>query len=296
MKLSQSLVFRVGIFLSLIPQLVCGWGTKKDIFLGRENKNILLIINYNHAHYESIPLLKEIYSPYFKNIVFYGPKKHKNVNFCAHNRGYLSYICIADAMKRYPHCDGYLFLMDDCILNAPLLKNLDTSKIWYLLYGFLNPEQLPQSLSLDKGPNATEWCWWHTQWGCKPITAAFNKIPDHYKKVLAQNWGESNVVAAYSDIVYIPSQYKEQYSELATLFCNQAAFLESALPTIISCLDSKNNWIWLQGHGTYGKQPYKRYKFNVYFNHPLKLSEKKNRAFVRKLFKKMKKQIGKSRI
>ena len=250
--------------------------------------NVLLIINYNHAHYESIPLLKEIYKPYFKNIVFYGPERHPDVNFCAHNKGYLSYICIADAMKNYPQSEGYLFLMDDCILNAWLLKNLDTSKIWFPAYiGFLNSD-FPKPLNVTKGLQATNWYWWNTEWGCKSITEAFNKIPDNYKEVLAQNWGESNVVAAYSDIVYIPLCYKNDYIELATIFCNQGAFLEAALPTIVSCLNPKNNWIWLKGHGTDRKKQNQDYRVDVYINHPLKLSEKKNRAFVKKLFKKMK--------
>ena len=72
--------------------------------------NVLLIINYNHAHYDSMALLEEMYKPYFANIVFYGPEEYPGVHQLSHYRGYFSYLCISDAMNRYPDFDGYFFL------------------------------------------------------------------------------------------------------------------------------------------------------------------------------------------
>lgn len=245
--------------------------------------NILLIVNYNFAHYESIPLIKKIYQPYINTIVFYGPEEHPDVHLIRHINGYLSYLCIADAMERYPDFDGYLFLMDDCILNAWNLKNPDLSKIWYpeIMH---NPRGHP--INVTKGKDATEWAWWHTQWGSEAIISAFNEIPENYKKVLAKNWGASNVVAAYSDLVYIPRSYKNQFIELATIFGRNGAFLESALPTIISCLSDKKNWVWLHGWGTDRRKEREDFREEVYFNHPVKLSDKKNCSFIKRLFKK----------
>lgn len=102
-------------------------------------KDILLIINYNNPHYESIPLLRKIYEKDFDTIVFYGPAKHSGVHLCNHHHGYLSYLAIADAMMRYPNHEGYLFLMDDdCILSTWLIRNFDTTRIWFAKIGFLN--------------------------------------------------------------------------------------------------------------------------------------------------------------
>ena len=127
--------------------------------------NILLIINYNHAHYESMPLLQEIYEPYFANIVFYGPTKHPDVHFLAHNKGYYSYLCISDAMQRYPNFDGYFFLHDDCIFGPWLLENADQLKIWLCEMTYIVGTR-GDVINLKLGGNAfPKWGWWHTPMG-----------------------------------------------------------------------------------------------------------------------------------
>ena len=123
-------------------------------------------------------LLQEIYEPYFENIVFYGPKKHSGVHHFEHNKGYFSYLCIADAIKRYPNFDGYLFLHDDCILNAWKLKNIDTSRIWFceMPYIFGNKGDV---IDLTRGENAfPEWSWWKTEWGWKAVEKTYKKNGD----------------------------------------------------------------------------------------------------------------------
>lgn len=157
--------------------------------IARENSpNILLIVNYNHPHYESIPLLKKIYGPYFKHIVFYGPYERPDVYFYPHQYGYFSYMCISDAMQKYPGFDGYLFLHDDCILNAWKIQDLDSSKIWFPLYGLLTTEE-GQGIDLQLEAHAVPgWYWWQTSMGCPAMTAAFNELPQNYKNILEENW------------------------------------------------------------------------------------------------------------
>lgn len=246
-------------------------------------ENILLIINYNHAHYESIPLLKSIYSPYFKNIVFYGPEGHEHVHECRHQEGYYSYITIADAMMRYPTMDGYLFLMDDCILNAWLLKECDTSTIWFSdISSFRDTRGTP--ISLKEGVQAyPTWVHWDKPWGYSAIQRAFDEMNAHDKSILEQNWGSDTIVAAYSDLLYIPASYKDRFIDLAVLFGKNNVFLEIALPTITACLASKKSWLWLPGYGT-NRQNCNDFKKDLFFNHPIKLSDPKNRTFIANLF------------
>jgi len=249
--------------------------------------NTLLIINYNHPHYQSIPLLQKIYEPYFKNIVFYGPTQDPRVNLCQHHMGYLSYLTISDAMQRYPDYDSYLFLMDDCILSTWLLDNLDDSKIWYASIGFLNNCSMGAPADLTKGSQAIFWDWWNTPWGCGPMTNAYNELPEKYKKTLAENYGPHTVVAAFSDVVHIPSTYKNEFIELAQIFGKHRAFLETALPTMVSCFSLRSDWIPLHGNSTYGPgyvNAYSDFKPDAHFNHPIKLSFKDNRAFVEQTF------------
>ncbi|OQA36394.1 MAG: hypothetical protein BWY54_00077 [Candidatus Dependentiae bacterium ADurb.Bin331] len=257
-------------------------------------KNILLIINYNHAHYESIDLLKKIYTPYFGKVVFYGPKEHPEIHVCNHHKGYFSYTAIADAMERYPHFEGYLFLMDDCILNPWLLTGIDTKKIWFGDIPFIiqndgkqiNNRGTPIKIKLGKKA-ITHWAWWQSEWGYEPMKSAFKKLPREQKKILEKNWGKNTVPASFSDLAYIPAMYKDTFIKLALIFAKRKAFLETALPTILSCLTSKNNWFWLQGTGTFypgTAQSQEYFSEHLHFNHPIKLSYEENRTFIENYF------------
>lgn len=246
--------------------------------------NILLIINYNHAFYQSIPLLKQLYSPYFRNIVFYGPEEHPDVTCCKHHEGFLSYITIADAMEKNPEMDGYFFLMDDCILNAWLLAPCDTQKIWYSdIHSFTSTRGTP--LELEYGLNAySSWSIWLTKWGYPAAMPVFNALAEPYKMQLARNWGPKRMVAAYSDLIYIPGKFRTQFIELATLCWKHELFLEIAVPTIAACLDAKTNWVWLKGQGTERSNPCKTFNPKNYFHHPIKLSSPDNQRFIEQLF------------
>jgi hypothetical protein len=275
-------------FLAVCLLLLGGcFQTKNNLI----KKNILLIINYNNAYYDSIPLLKKIYGKDFKNIVFYGPEAHPEVNQFRHHYGYFSYLAIADAMIKNPNHDGYLFLMDDCILSTWLLHDFDASKIWLGKLAWVNNCTMGAPLDLTKGLEASKWDWWNTPWGYESMTKALAEIPDRYKKTLEENFGPHNVVAGFSDVAYIPSKYKDQFIELALIFGKHRAFLELALPTIISCLTPKNEWLPLGGKSTYADyqfvRSYEHFNKDCCVNHPIKLSYKTNYAFVEKLFAQM---------
>ncbi|HSW74034.1 MAG TPA: hypothetical protein VLG71_02670 [Candidatus Limnocylindria bacterium] len=245
--------------------------------------NILLVINYNWAHYQSIPLLKKIYQNYFANIVFYGPRQSRDVTGCSHDDGYISYVCVADAMKRYPQYQGYLFLMDDCILAARKVMDLDQSKIWMPEIPFLSATR-GNFFNVTHQAKASSWGWWHSKWGWQAMEKAYNELPELYKKNLNKNIGKSQVMASYSDVLYIPGCYREQFIELAEIFGKHRVFLEMAFPTMLSCLCKPDEWIWLKGHGTHRKHQTESFKYSVYFNHPLKLSDPRVRAFIEKVF------------
>ncbi|MGE0206507.1 MAG: hypothetical protein AB7R69_01535 [Candidatus Babeliales bacterium] len=246
--------------------------------------NVLLIINYNFPYYQSIPFIKTIYKDYFPNIVFYGEKEHPNVHTLYQHYGALSYQVIADAMQRYPDYEGYLFCHDDCIMQPWQMLNADTKKIWFAKLMWLhretgNPGNI--ELGLQAFP---DWFWWKSEFGSTAMQKAYEQTPEQYKKMLAHNWGASNVVVAYSDIVYIPKQYRNDFMTLSGIYYKNKAFLETALPTIVSCLAPKESWHYMQGHAPDIKNTENQYRKDVIFNHPVKLSSFKNRAFIEEQF------------
>jgi hypothetical protein len=274
---------------------------------------VLLVINYNHAHMnQTRSFIQQLYGNCFKNIVVYGPEKtfcsvnkvhEPEVNYVDHFMGYRSYISLAMAMEKYPGYDGYLFLMDDCILNTFLFEemdDLDLTKIWIPLCPFVHCNKQGTAINFKKGKDAAPgWEWWNSKWGYIPTMKAWAEIPDKYKKMVAQNYGKDCVVASFSDFIYIPAQYKNQWCELAKIFEKHDVFLEIAFPTIASCLSPKSEWVWINGTAlTDNKWP--RFIMEnedgpCYLNHPVKLSSPENRAFITGVFncaKNLKKQLA----
>jgi hypothetical protein len=190
---------------------------------------------------------------------------------------------IQDAMQRYPTYESYFFLMDDCIFNAWLGQDLDISKVWYPKIGFLANSDTGISANLTLGINAVNWEWWQRVWGYQAMKKSFDNLPEHCKKMLADNWGENCVAIAFSDFVNVPARYREQFIEAALIFGRHQAFLETALPTIMSTICHKEEWLWLPLNSTYvnGMHDFKQ---DMMFNHPIKLSWAPNQRFITRIF------------
>ena len=216
----------------------------------RIGDDILLIINYNFEHYDSVPFLVELYKPYFPHIVFYGPRGTDQVNFCDHFKGCYSYKGIIDALQRYPGYAGYLWVHDDAVINPWMLDRFDKTKIWAPQLGFT--DQPFNGIASLKDPHSTSWCWWPMGSGYEMLLRTYERWDIKYKKILAQNLGPDNAAYGYSDILYLPVKYAQDFITLASN-CQQGSqwdqnlFLEIALPTIIFCLAPKDDIERLNG-------------------------------------------------
>ncbi len=244
--------------------------------------DILLIINYNHAHFESVSFLKKLYEPWFPNIVFYGPGIYPEVNEFYHDRGYFAYAGISHAMEKYPGYRGYLQLHDDCILNCWNINKFDKSKLWvcYEPEYFNSVRQGCGKINLEIN-GMTWWPWWHGHMGYSAINNAYHQLPIKFRSILEANCSSNAILVSYSDMVYIPREYKDNLTELTNIFHRSHVFLEIAIPTICGCLDSMNNWEYLKpklGQTEHDYEP------TVDAYHPLKLSNKNNREFIEKIF------------
>ncbi|MGE0206441.1 MAG: hypothetical protein AB7R69_01180 [Candidatus Babeliales bacterium] len=256
---------------------------------GKMFDDVLLIINFNFAHYEAISFLKKIYEPYFSKVIFYGPSECPDVYAIEEERGAFSYYALSDAMQRFPDYKGYLFCHDDCLMNVWRYNRFDLSKIWAANHVFVNWHRydIGEAVNLNKGIRAITNCWWPTKFGYEALKNAYKETPDCYKEMLKANWGDNCICHAYADIAYIPAVYKDDFIELCEIYRKNDAWLEGALPTILSCLEYKENWekLW-EGYGFDRCNEEKTFKLNADYNHAVKLSKESNRIFVEKIFKK----------
>lgn len=242
------------------------------------NRDILLVINFSHPHYENIDFLKELYGPYFSDIVFFGPTEHPGVDLVDNCRGWCSYTTLGLAMEKYPHYKGYLYTNDDCIINVWNLKRFNTSKIWFTQLGHaqLRPDAIQN------------WGWWQMSVGYEAVVKSYAMLDDEHKLTLSKNCGNNTVLWGFSDVVYIPARYRKDVIKLYPLFAMTNTFLEIAIPTICGCLDEQKNWeilngvtLWFEDRNYVDKY----YNKNLDFLHPIKCSDEQNRFFIAQQFK-----------
>lgn len=251
--------------------------------------NILLVITFNFALYESLPLLLSMYQKVFPNIYICGPKRSPKFSYVNHlpiHKGYYAYDCVSEAISQHKNYSGYLFLMDDVLLNFWTLNSMDFNRLW---------EGPKQPIALGRFVPPTKWYWWKSRWGKDKCQRAFNEI-SHIKTESA----ESAILAtemlsnlrrngngAYrchrgrSDIFYVPRRFATRFTILSSIFRKHEVFLEIAVPTIFRLLDRTNNFDSLRGYylpGRVGEEPvtdgrffWTLYNEDLNFLHPLKL-------------------------
>lgn len=239
---------------------------------------ILLVINYNHPFYDSIPLLKEFYGEDFPNIVFYGEQPHPEVNKLETGYGWWAQNVIKDAMKRWPKYEGYLCIQDDCFINFWNLTRFDKSKIW-----FMNGlGKIP--LDLENHPT---WGYWNSPAGRYAVQIAYSKLPNRYYLKMVRNLGTGVVPMMWSDFVYVPGRLRNEFIGLATLFLAPPVFIELAVPSILSCLDDIKNWeiasVWNSHTNPRWAGAISEYNLTYDWVHPFKLSQPEVREFASKI-------------
>ncbi|KKP29182.1 MAG: hypothetical protein UR12_C0013G0012 [candidate division TM6 bacterium GW2011_GWF2_30_66] len=274
--------------------------TSKNNIYYEKFKDLLLVINFNHPHYSNIPFLKKLYSPIFKNIVFYGDKPDPNVCRVYTQNGIFMTNILPDVLTRFPQFKGYLILQDDCILNFWNFLSLDQNKIWFSTRFTNNGKTGISVVKLTNGEYVSgfDWgfcwnigynfAWWAEGTGLtiiKTMKKAYLNFTKEDKIILEENIGIGNVAANPCDFFYFPSRFREGIIRLSPAF--NLVEHEAAIPTMFCSLDLIKNWENLyicQGQGPINS---KNYPKELHWAHPVKFSNSNNRAIISEIFNKM---------
>jgi hypothetical protein len=242
-----------------------------DNYIADHNFNdVLLVINFNHPHYNNIPFLDKIYSPVFPNIVYYGEKKDSRVIQLPHHYGYWGHNVILDAMKRFPGYRGYLCVQDDCFMNFWNYSRFDKDKVWAYKFSTL----------LMSNKKANPWSWWNFDCGRIATKVAYKKMSKKHRQILQKNLGRNHVAYGYADFVYIPGRLTKEYIKVCRCFNDPQVFVEIAVPTILSSIEDINNWEIYKP--CWGIKSISDYSSEVDWVHPIKFSDQKNKKFILK--------------
>jgi|GEM_PF-5679716 len=236
--------------------------------------DVLLVVNYNHPFYQSIPFLRQIYGGIFPNIIFYGESASSEVNQVYTHFGYEHARVVAHALKKYPGYSGYIFLQDDCFMNFWNYMRLDKTKIWLCV----NQRSQFNRATLGDGYQTPSWCWWDSAWGLVQLRRIMPFLSSEELQMLNSNHGDQIVVGQVVDMFYVPGRLALHVSKLSEIFSN--VFCELAIPTLLSCVDNIENWECLHAHWAgFCDQALRDYNPQLDWIHPLKFSSIKYKEF-----------------
>jgi hypothetical protein len=195
-------------------------------------KNTILVVAFNYSHcVNNKEYLKQLYSPYFKEIIFYSDLPEINddseINYVDINKGYKLHNIFSHFYAKYKDLlldsDGLFYTMDDNIINVNMLQSYSTSKIIYY-YNKLQPL------------NAYSRWWWDREWGKKAIMELLTDVG------FVSKYNHTEFSGAFSDFFYLPKAYlTDNLFELFNYYAKYNVFLEIAIPSIINNIEKDSN-------------------------------------------------------
>ena len=258
----------------LLLTFKCCFAATADETLETKFQDVLLVVHYNHPHYQSIPFIKEIYSAIFPNIVFYGEATYPEVNVVRTVTGFYFTPVVSHALKNYPGYRGYIFLQDDCLMNFWNYLRLDKDKIWFKVNG---ATENFHTAPLDATNSSWQFRW---DWGLKALRQSFMNLSYDEWMCYQKNHGQNMAVGEMCDMFYIPGKFSSQAIALSDKFNN--VFCEISIATMLSCIDSTYNWEKLESLWSLDCEvSFNNFSPELDWVHPLKFSQHKYREFVK---------------
>lgn len=279
-------------------------------------KDILLVVYYANPHFQTIDFEKQLYSPVFKNIVFYGDRtQHVDIGEFDHENedgdygryhivytrnGYYLSRWIKDVMINYPGYEGYIFTQDDVLMQFWNYLNLDKNKIWfgattpwYQHYdaepSFSKEHPHKKFLSVNQTTDSKYEGWFNTECGMPQMKNVYTRLSelglDKEKAMLTANFKENGAAHAFVDLFYIPGRFAGKIQRLCNLY--DRVFCEISIPTMLGSVDHIQNWEempnWWSCFNA-GDQLKEAHDPKYYWMHPMKFSYENNRKFALKVF------------
>ena len=199
---------------------------------------------------------------------------------------------------------GILLMSDDVMLKYWKLKDLDTNKIWFVnhvisKWDFEEP--------IDAGEFGKKWWGWGPEFSegtfaLKNVWKEFNGLLTENNKNIAdkvklffQNLKKNQIpnnndtfiiTSSGSDLFYIPNRKFELFNFFSKIFQRHKVFHEIGIPTILSGINAEGSPVILNcSYSWLGKQfNFQNYNSDIYFAHPIKLSNQNNIKQICELF------------
>ncbi|KAJ6573165.1 hypothetical protein DFH09DRAFT_1312414 [Mycena vulgaris] len=232
-----------------------GPGTRPDF---HAFDDVLLVVFFSHDRYDiNLDGYREVYSPYFPNILFIGPASredrgfmhsydvvldsyHSDEDFDADwfkMGGRMAHHMFYTAVKDNPCYAGYLWAPFDTLLNVPRLMQFPQDRIWY--HSPFAQRYVPNPAGVTNHPppakiaqrSPREYAheaWRVGRWMDLVVGGEAHACPD--RGLIGM---PGHLIGGSADTMYVPGQLRADLLDVLGTFLQTDCFLEIALPTTL---------------------------------------------------------------
>ncbi len=273
--------------------------------------DIILIVTFNYAkYYDVIPLIELLYRRAFKNIIYCGrgletppfqvPFISIAKTYDGHHEGGALYECVNKLVDLNLDVQGFLTIGDDTLLYYWNLQNLSRNHVWvetpgYHIFdikkkcwsdeGFAGHDKI---FECDRNKAWSMWTYYYSNTKAAIYALAQTKhgvFRRCYSNLKFRNKGNYriNFKGTVGDAYYIPKRVSKEFSQVSRFMEMYSVYLEIVIPTVVQCIEGRENVILLPGKNIYPPQerkyleddPRRIFEIaspdNSVFQHPTKL-------------------------
>ena len=266
-----------------------------------QSGDTLLIVIFNHPHYEAIPYVELLYRPFFPSLVYCGPGQPDLQKFpqlagfkitflsyeqsSGHTAGAFNYECVVMAMQMHYDVKGFLVTSDDLFFVVSRIITFSDQAVWFLPKEQVKIGELTHLMECRLGncDFYPHWAWWGDYQAQTLFALAELKQRHHYhyifyhcyRQLFQLTGGDGRANGGFSDIYYIPQRLATEFSTMARFFKEKQVFLEIAVPSILGCLELPEKVKEMKGFQNWDLSrdrpwEYKKSYRGLVFFHPVK--------------------------
>eukprot|EP00117_Sycon_ciliatum_P012688 scpid59798/ scgid13657/ len=253
-----------------------------------QSHTLLVIIFNGNQFISNVQYLRQLYSPAFCSIAFYGPTRNDTYNVTQNvdqTGGWLQQQTVVQASRQYPNFDGYLWAGDDVFFNPwKLLSPAHASrraKVWVRKSDTGLRGEDVNNLPLS-------WHWPQPFMGPHPGYTNLSsylreRLPERFRRRQLRRFGGERLQSNGADFGYIPKRFMSELATLTRIEGIKNIKMEIFVPTFSHLLsDNADDVVELNGVYLWSipeRQHWLRH-FNCTstdFVHPVKFSDVTNR-------------------
>ncbi|PKA54359.1 hypothetical protein AXF42_Ash000192 [Apostasia shenzhenica] len=193
--------------------------------------NVVLVVHCSGPADRTALEWRLLYGRVFKTVIILSEEKNADL-MVEHGQLSHAYKYLPKIFNRYAGADGFVFLLDNMILNYWNLLRADKNKLWIT-------HKVPESwVTVDIDANSSLWL----AQQAALVKQLVNSFPLHFQSSFKENNVEGKLTICGSEVFYVPHRFVSDFIDLVGFVSDLDVHHKVAVPLFFSVMDSHANF------------------------------------------------------